>query len=394
MHVPLLQFRQRRPGAIAIIVLGFVFFLTVLVVLFLELITNRVRYEGYSVQRDSLRDEAYMVLELTLAALHEIQTIDEGLHSPNQGWQNPLGYVDIPLPEGIEATVTIDDLSGKFALSQLVENPDTFRFLLEEVGVDFVETDELMDSLADWIDEDEDTRLNGAEADWYERDDSARRRPSNQPLTTLEDLRHIRGFDELFFNEDTGEANDLYHNFASAVTATGSHAAPNLNTATGLVLAVLEEREGLQPDGLEDFLSGTDRVPNTGDERFLTSSDDAAREGVSLRVGDGADFAFTAETLRVSVEVRSPSSSFFLTALLGEEDEEGEGDEDGGGSEGEGGTPNVRGSLEASSGGQGNPGGSGGSPRGSSGAGAGAEQEGFQDYPFNIISLVENVRVD
>ncbi|MGF1485068.1 MAG: general secretion pathway protein GspK [Opitutales bacterium] len=385
----------RRHGAIAIIVLGFIFFLSVMVILFLELITNRIRYEGYSFQRDSLRDEAYMVLELSLAALHEIQTIDEGLFSPNQGWTNPVAYTEIELPDGLQATVTIEDLSGKFALRQLAEDEDTFRFLLEELGVEFSDADILIASLADWTDEDDDALLNGAEADWYEREDSTRRRPSNQPLRKLEDLRYIRGFDEQFFDPDTGEANERYHLFASAVTARGNHASPNLNTAPALVLTVLEEREGLQPENLSDFLTGNDRTPGTGDERFLRSAEEAQSEGVSLRVGDGAEFGFQAQTLQVSVEVRNAASSFFLTLITGEENEEDEdGAQDDGASPDEGQSgrsapPNVRGTI---------PGGnSGGSARSSSGQRGGStdeEGDGFQDYPFNIISLVENVRVD
>src|SRR5690606_34148322 len=45
--------------------------------------------------QDELKMAAYQALELTLAVVEEIRTMDQGLYSPAQGWGNPLEYAQV-----------------------------------------------------------------------------------------------------------------------------------------------------------------------------------------------------------------------------------------------------------------------------------------------------------
>jgi len=102
-----------------------------------------------------------------------------------------------PLPaEGGLIAVTIRDAQGRFNLNNLVRNgaPSTadlelFRRLLQAHGFD----PSLAEALLDWIDRDSDKRPGGAEdADYLAGNPPYR--AANQPLTSIDELRLVRGF--------------------------------------------------------------------------------------------------------------------------------------------------------------------------------------------------------
>jgi len=117
---------------------------------------------------------------------------------------------------------------------------------------------DLIDPLADWIDENVDPHRSGAEANWYQHLKPPYS-PRNGPLQTLEELRLVKGF--------TGKTFETLRPFITVYSDTpGSPAAPvNINTAPPEILASLD-------DGLTDdlVLRITDRRKN---EPFKTPAD-------------------------------------------------------------------------------------------------------------------------
>lgn len=85
-------------------------------------------------------------------------------------------------PTGL--TADVNNLSG----------PALHR-LLQHVGIPSGHISALTDALLDWIDDDDATRPAGAEAGWYAA--WKRPRPRNAPLRSIDELRLVRGFEDL-----------------------------------------------------------------------------------------------------------------------------------------------------------------------------------------------------
>lgn len=343
--------QSQRSGGILVAVLGLMFLATIVVLQFVASTMNEMRYQAQREERVTLRPVAYDVLETTLAVIHEFNLVDEGLHSPAQGWSRPAEFAGFGLPEGVTAAVRVIDESGQLPLEALDEQ--TLQDLLDVIGVPFSDAEIMVDSLLDWQDEDDETRLNGAEERWYEREREDVR-PSNQPLQNWEELRRIRGFRDTFFDED-GLSNEYYRAFTSAVSL-HHRGLPNINTAPPLVLEYIGEQSTIDPISLHDYLDGPDGVPGTPDDEFFRSRDDATGLGIRMPEGVG----YETQLIRVEVEVRKGPAAFHLSALVEPK--------------GSGGDSNDAG--------------------GRSGSGSAGQEESKIDYPFRILNLVENRPVD
>jgi len=136
-----------------------------------------------------------------------------------------------PLPaEGGMIAVKIDDAQGLFNLNNLVRKdaPNTadieaFRRLLQSLGLDPA----LAEALIDWIDPDSDKRPGGAEDIDYLAQQPPYR-AANQPLTSIDELRLVRGFTP-----------KVIETLRSHVTVLPEAVAINVNTASETVLAAL-----------------------------------------------------------------------------------------------------------------------------------------------------------
>ncbi|MDF0487765.1 type II secretion system protein GspK [Sphingomonas sp. H39-1-10] len=111
------------------------------------------------------------------------------LASDGEGWavggrERHLRYGDAQL------TVRVEDELGKVPISRLDEKLATR--LLEEVGLDGDRLLIARDSLLDWTDSDNQARPYGAEAAYYQSEGIA---PPNGFLSSIDELRRIRGFD-------------------------------------------------------------------------------------------------------------------------------------------------------------------------------------------------------
>lgn len=103
-----------------------------------------------------------------------------------------------PPNQSYEARVTGE--GGRLNVNLLVagQNPQFIELLrryLEVKGVDLNERDHMIDCLLDWVDPDNLIRLNGAE-------DDPGYKAANKPLTTLEELKRVRGWEEFTSRPD------------------------------------------------------------------------------------------------------------------------------------------------------------------------------------------------
>lgn len=92
--------------------------------------------------------------------------------------------------DGLMLTIAVEDERGKVPINSADE--DTVRRLLAGAGVQGRQLDGLVAAILDWIDVDNNTRLNGAEAAAYAAL-GAEVAPRNGKIRTIDELRHIRG---------------------------------------------------------------------------------------------------------------------------------------------------------------------------------------------------------
>ena len=86
------RYPDKKRGVVLLVVLVFIYLLTVIVSLFVSDVNARIQYRLQTGGDRDLRKMAYQYLEHTMGVLNEFRELDGGLVSPVQGWQFPLGY--------------------------------------------------------------------------------------------------------------------------------------------------------------------------------------------------------------------------------------------------------------------------------------------------------------
>ena len=149
------EHRADQKGSVLIAVLAIIALLAFLTTKFIDDSVNDLEYQALFKQPTDLRSLAYNTLEITLAVIHEIATIDDGnIHHHEQGWQNPLQYFQFPKNKDWAIDIRTHDPTGKIPINALSD--EQMSDLLEEgLGFDFSTTQELKDTWTDWIDADD-----------------------------------------------------------------------------------------------------------------------------------------------------------------------------------------------------------------------------------------------
>lgn len=135
--------------------------------------------------------------------------------------------------------VRVEDEMGKIPLNKLAENAVLRSVLIRllgqpEFGLDRAKAEEIVASIKDWIDEDNDVTSGGAESSYYLTLDPPYR-AKNAPLDCIEELLMIKGITKEIF-AGTKEKPAL----ADYVTADGDGLI-NINTAPLLVLRSISD---------------------------------------------------------------------------------------------------------------------------------------------------------
>lgn len=286
-----------------------IFVLSMLIVQFTQKAMTEIAVEAHYADRERLRITAYGALETTLAVLADVIAVDGSLTAPAQGWAEPLVTAGFEAESGTKISVSYSDESGKLPLAGVDEG--TLLLLFDRMGLSTDDALHLTQSLMDWIDKDNETRLDGAEDDVY-GDAEWPYHASNEPLRRLNELAVVEGVKQMFFDE-AGRPNDLYHQFEGAVSlySTGSL---NANSASELALRAYAGFTDQQLDSLHEYLAGPDQVAGTDDDRFFTTNDEIA--AALGQTPDGTQLTAGISVLRIHIEVQYGVGRFALEAVV------------------------------------------------------------------------------
>jgi type II secretory pathway component PulK len=301
--------KRVRKGFVLIFILGMIFFLSIIVTQFLIDANRELFRRGRSVYEGEFRVQAMNAVMLAMAVIKECWYLDRGVYHPFQGWTDPVRYAGYQFEEGWTGTIQVVDESGKIPLSAETK-PRTLNLLFEEIGVSPAEAATLTDCILDWMDADDRTRLNGAENDYYERL-SPPYAAANAPLKSFKDLLYVKGFRELFFDEDKNP-NELYRKFADAVSFRRPMGSVNVNTASDLVLNVMGKMYGFDPEVPRARLQGPDGVRMTADDRSLRNPADLGL----AKIPSDRPVDWWASFFRIEVQMRKGDLNYRLTALV------------------------------------------------------------------------------
>lgn len=234
-----------------IAVLAIILLITFIVTRFMNEALEDLEYRALFNEPADVRSFAYSMLEVALATIQEVALIDDGkLYAGEQGWKDPIHYAQISIPNGWQVEIEIRDEGGKLSINTMDETLLN-RLLEEELDFDFGTARELSSTLLDWIDEDDQRRLNGAESDDY-LSNNPPYRAANRPLQSLEELRLLKIWGEEFFNEN-GAPNERFRQLSGLVSVVNTGSV-NLNAAPEPVLDILSLENGWQKDALFDGL--------------------------------------------------------------------------------------------------------------------------------------------
>lgn len=298
-----------RRGSVLVIVLLTLLFATTALLLFIERASTDLIVHVRDADRINLRMEAYSALETTLAVLVEFSDVLGGLHSPAEGWSEPLEWGEYEPGEGREVTVTFVDESGRLPFSQL--DFEMWVRLFESWDVRESDAERWADALLGWSQEDYTAvSFDAPRPEDYERYELGFTPPARQPYS-LSELRAIDVIREAFFDEK-GQPNQYYRRFAETVTFL-RYSSPNINAAPPGVLAAMGRYDETQQGLLGDYLRGSGVYRSQGPGYFTDANEVASILGDQALEGN---FGATVLALRINVEVKQGASSYLLSVVV------------------------------------------------------------------------------
>ena len=299
---------------------GFALIITLMVTALLVVVVTEFIREVYveTTLRRSYRDGEQAVLMADsgiMGGVRLLQTVQstQTYTSLNDAWKSkPLHIED---ERGV-LDVFIEEESGKLNLNVVVPPSGEYTGayysgVLTRLLTRLKMPTDLIDPLADWIDENDDPHRSGAEANWYQRLKPPYV-PLNGPLQTLEELRLIKGFDSKTF--------EALRPFCTVYLDTsGSPAAPvNINTAPPEILACLDD--ALTDDLVkritdrrknEPFKIPADLVKVAGLEQIATRLQTRiTTKGAVYRLTATARIGETARTIEAVVRIKVGTPEF------------------------------------------------------------------------------------
>jgi general secretion pathway protein K len=164
------------------------------------------------------------------AAIYGLSLSDTSQRWSIDGRPRTMRFADTML------TIVVEDEHGKVPVNRL--NEDEVRQLFAAAGVKGDRLDQLVDSMQDWIDEDDDKRPHGAEAPDYAAEGI---KPRNSDFQSIGEIALVKGMDSALFAK-----------IAPAVTVFfGESGSFSMEDAQPLALAVMSD----QPMGAADVLA-------------------------------------------------------------------------------------------------------------------------------------------
>ena len=294
-------------GSVIVIVLVTILFTALALTAFIEKASNDLLVETRAVSASRLRQEAYSALEVTLAVLEDFRQADNGLHSPNEGWSDPLAWAGWTPPDGHAIEVSFEDESGKVSLSHA--DLTTLTSLFEAWQLAPADAENLADALLGWM------RKGYVYTTGLATDYGQGALPYAEParaLRSFNELAAIDGVRTVFF-DDRGRPNDKWWRFV-ADTSLYNFPKTNINGAPPDVLAAIGQFTDTQQQKLGDYLAGRGSYSqSSGPQWFQATSTAGAVAGVG---GAAGSFATTIAALRIKITVHEGSSQYRLEAVV------------------------------------------------------------------------------
>jgi len=295
--------RSQR-GSIILFVLGMILLTSFMLMRFIERAHTELLTEAKHGQQVPLRHEAHSALQVTFAVLEDIAAIDEGLHSPDQGWGEPLDYFEYTPAEGIDVAVTVEDEAAKLSLA----NTDaiTLTTLLTTMDILSSDAERITDAILAWSRPDYVAQFSESEANTYlQRDPSFT--PPQRPLRTFDELRLMPAVLQILCDEN-GEWNETGRRFLDNVSLLPFEFI-NLNTGRSDVLAAL----GIDDANLR-ALEGRRLAEGHEPPRPYYNLADAGADLGSLPANNR--FGTEAQILRITINTSQGGRVYKLVALV------------------------------------------------------------------------------
>ncbi|MDB6093450.1 MAG: hypothetical protein JWM32_1012 [Verrucomicrobia bacterium] len=289
-----------------VIVLVTLLFTAFAVTMFIEQASTDLLVEARVIAAQRLRRDAYSTLECTLATLEDFRRVGGGLHSPAEGWGNPLAFSGWQPREGVTAEVTLADESGKISLSHV--DAATLTNLFKAWDFKQADAEKLTDALLGWMRRD--YVSTSALSPTYDVGALPFQSPA-RAMRTFTELAAIDYAREVFYDEK-GRPNDQWRRFV-ATFSLFNYQQINLNAASADVLAALGFSDVSQHQRLAEYLNGTGQYTTQG-PAWLTSTSQAANLMGTPAMPQGVGVQVRA--LRINVLIREGRTEFRLTAVV------------------------------------------------------------------------------
>jgi len=223
---------KRRRGSVIIVVLVLITLASLLLARFMEDNSLELSMATHEADRRRLRADAQSELELALAVIAEIRSIDlNKIHAPSQGFDDPHAYAGFPPRDGLQVQFEYEDESAKLPLSVLTKN-DLIQ-LLYSLGMEQRDAERVSDAIVAWQSKSYESLEEEASDAAYQRA-TLSFRPARRPIRSFEEFRSIGVAKELFFDE-RGRATPIFQAFKACVSLYTFPQA-NINTASDAVL--------------------------------------------------------------------------------------------------------------------------------------------------------------
>jgi general secretion pathway protein K len=260
---------------------------------------NRKQVKSQILAQSGIEIVKWMLLEA------EKSPTNLGITALNQTWStNVEWYVDHELGEG-KFNVQVFDEQSKLPINRLTEGQ--LRQVMELLEVESSDADVIVDSIVDWIDENDLHQLNGAESDYYESL-TPPYLAKNGPMDRVEELLLVRGVTPELFYGTPAEGDEPERPGLKDIFTTHSAGQVNVNTASQLALQSLMGLDDVQVQSVITRRDGIDGIAGTDDDQPFRNESEALQQ-----VG-GLD-AKAQQQLR---QMATTKSSFFKVKSTGE----------------------------------------------------------------------------
>jgi len=289
-----------------VLVLVSLVFTAVALTAFVEKAGNDLLVEVRQADAHRLRQEAFSALEVTLAVLEDFREADSGLHSPAEGWADPLGWAGYAPSEGRTVEISFQDESGKIPLKRA--DLTTLTNLFEYWQMQPADAAKLADAIAGWM------------QTGYTYSTSLNPDYANATIPYAEPQRPLRSFAELaavdvakdVMFDESGLPNGYFWRFVNDVSIF-NYPQPNVNAANADVMAAVGQYTDAQQQKINDYLQGTGQFAQEGQQWFKDSTTLGNVAGLG---GNATQFVTTIAALRITITVKEGPSHFRMSAVV------------------------------------------------------------------------------